>query len=244
MEIWGRTDNGKVRHQNEDTFRTFVDEFRNVAVLVVCDGMGGAKAGEVASAIAAETFMAGLSDRIAELKDPNAVSDAMTSAVLTANRAVFDESIRDESRAGMGTTLTALTSTSAGEIVVNIGDSRAYHITLSAITQITKDHSVVEDMIAKGDITRAQARKHPNKHLITRALGTAEDDAPDIFFLNLYRGDYVLLCSDGLSNTVMDSEMLFQLQSGVSVRDSCEKLVEIALSRGAPDNVTAVLFRK
>jgi len=244
MEIWGRTDNGKVRPQNEDTFRTFVDEFRNVAVLVVCDGMGGAKAGEVASAIAAETFMAGLSDRIAEFMDPNAVSDAMTNAVLAANRAVFDESVRDESRAGMGTTLTALTSTSAGEIVVNIGDSRAYHITLSAITQITKDHSVVEDMIAKGDITRAQARKHPNKHLITRALGTAEDDAPDIFFLNLYRGDYILLCSDGLSNTVMDSEMLFQLQSGVSVRDSCEKLVEIALSRGAPDNVTAVLFRK
>ena len=244
MEIWGRTDNGKVRPQNEDTFRTFVDEFRNVAVLVVCDGMGGAKAGEVASAIAAETFMAGLSDRIAEFMDPNAVSDAMTNAVLAANRAVFDESVRDESRAGMGTTLTALTSTSAGEIVVNIGDSRAYHITLSAITQITKDHSVVEDMIAKGDITRAQARKHPNKHLITRALGTAEDDAPDIFFLNLFRGDYILLCSDGLSNTVMDSEMLFQLQSGVSVRDSCEKLVEIALSRGAPDNVTAVLFRK
>ena len=244
MEIWGRTDNGKVRRQNEDTFRTQVDEFRNVAVIVVCDGMGGARAGEVASKIAAETFMADFTENLAEQRDSKSVAEVITNATLAANRAVFTESVRDSSRLGMGTTLTALVSTSGGEIIANLGDSRAYHITLSGITQITKDHSVVEDMISKGDITRAEARKHPNKHLITRALGTPEDDAPDVFILNLFRGDHILLCSDGLSNVVMDSEMLFQLQSGASVRECCEKLVETALSRGAPDNVTAVLFRK
>ena len=244
MEIWGRTDNGKVRRQNEDAFRTLVDEFRGVAVLVVCDGMGGAKAGEVASTIAADTFMTGFCEKLDELTDTNAVAEAAKGAVLAANRAVFTESVSDSSRAGMGTTLTALISTSGGEVIANLGDSRAYHITLSGITQITRDHSVVEEMISKGDITRAEARKHPNKHLITRALGTPEDDTPDVFFINLFLGDHILLCSDGLSNVVMDSEMLFQIQSGTNVRECCEKLVETALSRGAPDNVTAILFRK
>jgi polyribonucleotide nucleotidyltransferase len=130
------------------------------------------------------------------------------------------------------------------EDVVNIGDSRAYYITLRGITQVTNDHSVIEEMIARGDITRAEAWKHPSKHLITRALGTLVDEEPDVFYLDLYRGDYILLCSDGLTNLVMDSEILFQLQSGVSVRESCEKLVEMALTRGAPDNVTVVLFKK
>jgi protein phosphatase len=99
-------------------------------------------------------------------------------------------------------------------------------------------------MVSRGDLTRAEARRHPNKNLITRALGTCDDDEPDVFFLNLEQGEYILLCSDGLSNVVMDSEILFELQSGESVRECCDKLVEMALSRGAPDNVTAVILRK
>jgi len=244
MDLWGTTDSGKVRRQNQDVFKVLYDEDRNVAVLVVCDGMGGANAGNVASALAADAFMHYMGKYIEDIGVKSDIAMKMSDAVLAANRAVYDRSIQDEEHSGMGTTLTAAISTADGEVVVNIGDSRAYHVTTSGITQVTKDHSVVEDMVSRGDLTRAEARRHPSKNLITRALGTNEDEEPDVFFLNMDQGDHLLLCSDGLSNVVLDSEILFELQSGIDVRESCEKLVETALSRGAPDNVTAVIYRK
>ena len=244
MELWGMTDSGKIRRHNQDVFKVLFDEDREVAVLVVCDGMGGAKAGNVASALAAESFMHYMGKYIEDIGEQSDIAMKMADAVLAANKAVYEKSIQDEEFNGMGTTLTAAISTSDGEVVVNIGDSRVYHVTLLGIKQITKDHSVVEDMIMRGDLTRAEARRHPNKHLITRALGTYHDEEPDVFFLNLEQGDFILLCSDGLSNVVLDSEILFELQRDRTVRECCEKLVEMALSRGAPDNVTAVLYRK
>jgi len=244
MELWGKTDNGKVRKQNQDVFKILYDEDKNVAVLVVCDGMGGARAGNVASSLAAETFMHYIGKYIEDIGAPRDIALKIADAVLAANRAVYSKSVSDEIYYGMGTTLTAAISTGGGEVVANIGDSRVYHITPGGITQVTKDHSVVEDMITRGDLTRAEARRHPNKHLITRALGSISDERPDVFILNLESGEHILLCSDGLSNVVMDNEILQELQSGLSVRECCEKLVEKALARGAPDNVTAVLFRK
>jgi len=238
------TDSGRIRRHNQDVFKVLFDEDREVAVLVVCDGMGGAKAGNIASALAAESFMHYMGKYVEDIGEQSDVAMKMADAVLAANRAVYDKSIQDEEYNGMGTTLTAAISTSDGEVIVNVGDSRVYHVTQSAITQITKDHSVVEDMVTRGDLTRAEARRHPNKHLITRALGTHNDEEPDVFFLSLKQGEYILLCSDGLSNVVMDSEILFELQQDFTVQQCCEKLVEMALTRGAPDNVTAVLFRK
>ena len=244
MELWGTTNSGKVRRQNQDVFKILYDEIKDIAVLVVCDGMGGAKAGNIASALAAESFMHNMGIYIENIGAQSDIAMKMADAVLAANKAVYEKSVRDDEYSGMGTTLTAAISTSDGEVVVNIGDSRVYHITKNGITQITKDHSVVEDMISRGDLTRAEARRHPNKHLITRALGTSTDEEPDVFFLKLDWGEHILLCSDGLSNVVLDSEILFELQRGVNVRECCERLVELALSRGAPDNVTAVIFRK
>ena len=244
MDLWGTTNRGKVRRQNQDVFKVLFDEERNVAVLVVCDGMGGARAGNVASALAAESFMHHMGKYVEDVGVQSDAAMKMADAVLAANRAVFEKSISDEECVGMGTTLAAAISTSEGEVVVNIGDSRVYHVTDSDITQVTKDHSVVEDMVSRGDLTRAEARRHPNKNLITRALGTNHEEEPDVFFLNLNQGEYILLCSDGLSNVVLDFEILLALQQGTSVKECCEKLVEIALSRGAPDNVTAVIFQK
>ncbi|MCL2392383.1 MAG: Stp1/IreP family PP2C-type Ser/Thr phosphatase [Oscillospiraceae bacterium] len=238
------TDTGKVRRQNQDVFKILYDEAQNVAVLVVCDGMGGARAGNVASSMAADTFMHQMGKYIENIGQQKDIAAKMVDAIVAANRNVYKKSIEHEQYAGMGTTLTAAISTPDGEVVVNVGDSRVYHVTSHAITQITRDHSVVEDMISRGDITRAEARRHPSKNLITRALGTSEEEQPDVFFLNLNEGEYILLCSDGLSNLVFDSEILFELQHENSVRACCEKLVEMALSRGAPDNVTAVIFRK
>jgi len=247
MELWGITDSGKVRKHNQDVFEMLSIEDKNIAVLVVCDGMGGAKAGNVASELAAEAFMKHMSECIEKMDEVGSqreVAVMMTEAVLFANDAVFSKSMYDEEYAGMGTTLTAAFSNGEGEVVANIGDSRLYHVTDTKISQITRDHSVVEDMIERGEITRNEARRHPSRNLITRALGTSHYEPPDIFFLNLDVGDYIILCSDGLSNVVSDNEIQFELRRGETVRKSCEMLVDMALERGAPDNVTAVILKK
>ena len=244
MEFWGLTDRGKVRQNNQDVFRTFHDEKRETAFFVVCDGMGGANAGNVASELAADTFTEYMTRFIEEAVKPSDASMKLADAVIAANRVVYEKSLSDSEFAGMGTTLVAVLSSPKGEVVANIGDSRLYHVTKSKVRQITKDHSVVEDMIDRGDLTRAEARSHPNKNLITRVLGTCKEEEPDVFFLEIYIGDHLLLCSDGLSNMVSESEILFELQNSVDVRKSCENLVGLALSRGAPDNVTAIIFKK
>ena len=247
MEFWGITDSGKVRKENQDIYQALSNNDNDVVVLVVCDGMGGANAGNIASELAANAFIEFIKEKMSYIEQINSQRDVaviMTDAVLTANTIVFDKSLQSEEFSGMGTTLTAAISTKEGEVVANVGDSRLYHVTKSRITQITRDHSVVEDMIERGEITRSEARRHPSRNLITRALGTCIYEPPDIFFLNLDGGDFILLCSDGLSNVVLDSEIQFELINGKTVRDSCEVLVDMALARGAPDNVTAVVLMK
>jgi len=244
MESWGVTDSGKVRQHNQDVFKMLLDEEQGTAILVVCDGMGGANAGNVASELAANVFTDHITEYIGNLKNLRGIARTMKEAVLAANTAVFDKGLYDVEFTGMGTTLTAAISTPSGEVAASIGDSRLYHVTPGGIIQITKDHSVVEDMIDRGEISRSEARMHPRKNLITRAVGTSIYEPPDIFFLNLDSEDFILLCSDGLSNVVTDNEILQELQRGDTVRESCEALVELALQRGAPDNVTAVIFKK
>jgi len=247
MELWGITDSGKVRKHNQDVFQMMSSEDKDVAVLVVCDGMGGANAGNVASELAVEAFMDHVTRLIDDIKNAESQSEItaiIIDAVMAANTAVYDKSLMDEEFTGMGTTLTAAISTANGEVVANIGDSRLYHVTKNDIKQITRDHSVVEDMIERGEIDRIEARDHPSRNLITRALGTGFYEPPDIFYLNLDSGDFIVLCSDGLSNVVMDDEILLELQQGNTVRESCEALVGMALSRGAPDNVTTVILKK
>jgi len=244
MELWGITDCGKIRRQNQDVFKILYDEDRNVAVLLVCDGMGGARAGNIASALAADTFMHCIGKYVEHIGEYDDIAMKMADAVVAANTAVYNRSIRFDEYSGMGTTLAAAISTPDGEVVVNVGDSRVYHVTDDGIVQVTRDHSVVEDMILRGDLNRTDAYMHPNKHLLTRVVGAIPDEEPDVFRLALNAGECILLCSDGLSNIILDSEILEQLRRGGSVRERCERLVAEALSRGAPDNVTAVLFQK
>jgi len=244
MESWGVTDSGKVRQSNQDIFKILTDDEKETAVLVVCDGMGGANAGNVASQLAAEVFVNHVSEHIKADTTLDETADIVADASVAANTAVFDKSLYDDECTGMGTTLTALVSTKAGEVVANIGDSRAYHITPLGISQITKDHSVVEDMIDRGEITREESFTHPNKNLITRVIGANMYEMTDIFTQNTDIGDIILLCSDGLSNLVQDDEIQRELQNCSSMREGCEALVEKALLRGAPDNVTAVTFKK
>jgi len=244
MESWGVTDNGKVRQNNQDVFKILTDEERETAIVIVCDGMGGANAGNIASELAADVFSNHVNTSIKTDTTLDDIAEIVADAAVAANTAVFDKSLYDEECAGMGTTLTALVSSKAGEVVANIGDSRAYHITPNGITQITKDHSVVEEMIERGEITREEAQRHPSKNLITRAVGANMYEMTDIFTQEIDVGDMVLLCSDGLSNLLTENELCEELQNCSSIREACDNLVEKALSRGAPDNVTAVIFKK
>jgi len=244
MDSWGVTDSGKVRQNNQDVYKIVIDEDKETAILVVCDGMGGANAGNIASELAAGVFCEHVSLHINSDSTLDDLADIVADAAVEANTAVFNKGLYDEECAGMGTTLTALVSSNAGEVVANIGDSRAYHITPLGISQITKDHSVVEEMIDRGEITRFEAHRHPSKNLITRAVGASMYEMTDIFTQNIDKDDLILLCSDGLSNLVSEEELLEKLQKYDTLRESCDALVEMALSRGAPDNVTAVIFKK
>lgn len=240
IRAWGITDKGAVRTQNQDAWYLDLPS-AELAVGLVCDGMGGAKAGNIASMVAVETFvdaLQGLPEGAPE--EPEAV---LQQAAERANTAVYHRAATDPDCRGMGTTMVAALVVEQTAYLLNIGDSRAYHINEDGITRLTRDHSVVEDMVARGDITPEEARTHPRKNLITRALGSEERIRADLYEKELQPGDFLLLCSDGLSNIVTDQELLYEAIHGGEPSDCCQRLLHITLSRGAPDNVTAVLFQ-
>ena len=143
----------------------------------------------------------------------------------------------------MGTTAVVAVVLNEGVAVLNVGDSRCYQVDDQAIVQVTRDHSLVNDLVLRGDLTPEEARHHPARNLITRALGVEETVKPDVYLLQRKEGSYLLLCSDGLSNTVTDPEIQYEVIHGGEPEDCCQRLLDIALMRGAPDNVTAVLVQ-
>jgi len=240
MNIWGITHRGVVREENQDAFavRTLAED---KLLAVVCDGMGGARAGNIASTMAVEMFL----ELFEQLWNDKQVADEpmLESAAAYANEVVHRRSATDEACFGMGTTMVCTFLDGSRAVVLNEGDSRAYHITQEDITKITRDHSLVEDMVLRGDITPDQARTHPHKNLITRALGAEPELHADLFVREVKQGDFILLCSDGLSNIVSDQEMLYEVIHGGSPDECCQRLLDIALKRGAPDNVTVALIQ-
>ena len=239
MEVWGITDCGVVREQNQDSFAVrHLPDGRIAAV--VCDGMGGARAGNVASTLAVESFFGVFDEERPQGEDDRGLLER---AAARANQQVYHRSLHDESCTGMGTTLVAVLAGEGGTSLLNEGYSRAYHITEQGIAQITRDHSLVQDLVQRGELTPDQARNHPQKNLITRALGAEPELNADFFRPQVKKGEFVLLCSDGLSNVVTDQELLYEVIHGGSPESCCGRLLGIALHRGAPDNVTVVLIR-
>lgn len=237
MNVWGITDRGVIREQNQDAFAHQVLSDGRVLALV-CDGMGGARAGNVASTMAVDIIM----DEF--LAEEAHTLDRLKAAAASANRQIFQRASREESCAGMGTTLAAALASREEALILNEGDSRVYHLSeKGGIVRVTRDHSLVEDLVQRGELTREQARTHPHKNLITRALGAEPELRVDVFRQPLAAGDYLLLCSDGLSNVVSEQELLYEVVHGGEACTCCRRLLEIALHRGAPDNVTAVLIQ-
>ena len=239
IKTWAITDVGLVRKENQDTYRIA----RNGGVCVVCDGMGGAAGGRIASTLAAETYVAELDKVLKPDMTPEQLREASSYAVAMANQAVENRATENVELSNMGTTLVSAIAYEGGTVVTNVGDSRAYYITEAGITRVTKDHSLVESMVDHGDITADEARHHPNRNLITRALGRDTNAACDGYIRPMEKGDYILLCTDGLVNTVTDQEMLFEIIHGQGADTCLNRLMEIAKAQGAPDNVTAVLMR-
>lgn len=240
MQYWGLTDPGCVRPQNQDAWLAEQLD-RNSLLCVVCDGMGGAKSGNVASSLASDVFVQEVKRSWTFSMDPDKVDQMLRGAVKLANFTVYDQSKQFEEFTGMGTTLVAVLLHGKRVTVVNVGDSRAYHVGRDGIRQVTTDHSLVQMMVQRGELTPERARTYPGKNFITRAIGTEPIVECDVFHMNVERGDCMLLCSDGLSNMMDDQEILFEVAHGINRQHCCQRLLDIAKNRGAPDNVTSLL---
>ena len=241
MQCWGITDPGCVREQNQDTFQIeYLDQ--NAVLCIVCDGMGGAKSGNVASSLTAEVFVGEVRRTWVSDMAQAQIDQMLQAAVKLANFTVNDQGRQFEEFSGMGTTLVAALIKDREITIVNVGDSRAYCINGNGIRKITMDHSLVEMMVLRGELTPEEARTYPGKNYITRAIGTETMVECDLYHVDAEQDDCLLLCSDGLSNMMDDQEILFEVVHGVDKRDCCQRLLDIAKYRGAPDNVTSVLI--
>lgn len=241
MRIWGITDTGLVRRENQDAYATAV--IADCTVAVVCDGMGGTNGGHMASTIAVDTLLEQLRPLLKPGMEREQIKNAVLQGIAQANDAIRAKAAEDETLANMGTTLVCAVCRDSEALVFNVGDSRGYLIGESGIRQITRDHSVVENMVERGDITPAQARRHPRRNLITRALGPDAQVEADTFPVSWQQGDFLLLCTDGLVNTVTDQEMLFEIMHENDLDGCLDRLMAAAREQGAPDNVTIVLLQ-
>ena len=225
---------GNYRELNEDAY--YLPK-KNEFYCCVADGMGGHNAGEVASAMAVKTFSSEMAKK--ELD----VSDRMFHAVECANETIFAEALADTAKAGMGTTLTAIALDAGRLYIAHVGDSRLYLLRRESILQLTTDHSLVEEMVSRGMISRDEAREHPQRNVITRALGTTPTAKVDLLTLRVKPGDVFLLCSDGLSGAVDEDELEKVLLSDYTDKTKAKRLIAAAEKNGSTDNITAMIAR-
>ena len=237
MRSYGKTDIGKKRSSNQDTF-AICDLPEGAVLAIVCDGMGGAKAGNVASKTAVEAISRYVERSYRIGLDYDGAAEILNKAILSANIEVYENSLKNSDLKGMGTTVVAAIATDDFTVIAHLGDSRAY-IVGEQITQITRDHSVVQSLIESGKLTPEEARVHPRKNVITKALGIEENVFPENTRCDVAFGETLLLCTDGLTNYV-DTEIIKSIISNNNPEDVVEALVEEANRSGGGDNITAL----
>ncbi len=242
MQFAGKTDVGKVRTTNQDSF-AYGALGTSDGYAVLCDGMGGARSGNVASSMTCSWVEQRILESYSEGMTPNSARNLLLSAVTSANAKVRAAAAGDSAMEGMGTTVVAAMWLCNTLCIVNVGDSRAYLTTPDDIHQLTVDHSVVQMMVDQGILTEEQAEHHPDKNLITRAVGAEDTVTADYFEHEMASGESLLLCSDGLSNACSVGKMLELLQSNPP-DTACEKLVDAANDAGGRDNITVVILTK
>lgn len=242
IEFFGATNVGRVRELNEDSYSIFgFDGAQPPGICILADGMGGHNAGEVASQNAVTFVHEILNDSFAV--DQSEIPGLLTEAAAYANDEIYKLSISDNDRQGMGTTLVISYIVDGTAYIANIGDSRAYAIRDDVICRITVDHSIVEELVAEGSITHEEAMHHPQRNIITRAVGTNPSVKSDIFEYTYMPGDVMLMCSDGLCGLLTDDEILQIVKGGESMESITNNLIEAALNAGGHDNVTVIGLR-
>lgn len=238
MKTFSMTDTGVLREMNQDYYFASDMAVGNLPNLyIVADGMGGHKAGEYASRYTTERIVASVS-RSAE-KEPIAI---LKEAIRKANEILLMEAREDMSKRGMGTTIVAATINENHMVVANVGDSRLYVVS-DRVRQITKDHSLVEEMVRLGEMDEQEARRHPDKNIITRAIGATDSIEADFFEVDLGPKDSILLCTDGLTNMVDDEAIRQIIQSHTKPEEQIQTLIHTANKNGGSDNITAILIR-
>lgn len=237
MRVFSATDIGQKRHMNQDFIFTSEESVGNLPNLfVVADGMGGHNAGDFASRYGVSVLV----ETVRKDKNFNPVK-VMRNAIEAANREVFSQSRNDPSMAGMGTTMVVCTVVGGYAYIANVGDSRLYLAGSDSMTQITQDHSLIAEMVRLGELTPEEGRNHPDKNIITRAVGTNEDVKIDFFDVKLETGDQILMCSDGLSNMVEDQRIFEILKGEDTEADKAQVLVDEANANGGRDNIAVIV---
>lgn len=241
MTFSAKTDIGQKRKLNQDSFqfKAFGD---SSAWMVVCDGMGGMAAGNVASDMAVKCLTRCFEDNLSKKSSPEQIKSLLKSSILSANAAVFAKANEQKELNGMGTTVVACVIFKGVCYVAHAGDSRLYRVHNGVLNQVTIDHSIVQTMVDSGQLTEEQAKIHPNKNIITRALGVHQDIEIDFSEFQVYENDIVFLCTDGLTNCVTD-ESILQVLVSEEFSNSAEKLIELANNNGGIDNITFVAVK-
>ncbi len=240
MEHFELSDIGKMREQNQDYCA--VSENGRYPVFVLCDGMGGHRAGEIASAEAAADIVKTMEELMAE--DDGNLFVKINSAMNHANNHVYAMSLTKPLYSGMGTTCDVCVISPEGVHIGHVGDSRVYIFNGHGLYQVTKDHSLVEEMIDQGRLTRDEALTYEQRNYITRALGTQETVLADTYLMSFKPGDIILMCSDGLTNMVAEIDIAYILSENTSLEEKAKRLVELANAGGGQDNITVVLIKR
>lgn len=235
------SDIGKKRLANEDSY--FVSEFtKNTGYIIVADGMGGHRGGAVASKMTVDCIK-GYFDAHFAWKSESDIKSLLRGGIELANKTVYAAAKKDSLLLGMGTTVVLCIVENENLYIANVGDSRLYHITSDKINQVTKDHSVVQELIDLGEISEKEAENHPNKNLITRAVGTNEEVETDFYKFKARCGDMVVICTDGLSNMVEKEEIKDIVTREDDLKNAVKKLVDRANERGGLDNITVAAVK-
>ncbi len=242
MEYFGLTDIGKHRDKNEDFY------FCDHDLFIVADGMGGHKAGEIASRTAVETFVDSFRKSLKTIKGPAKLSPAkinniLSSSIKAANKEVHSKSIAHSRYYGMGTTFTGCYINNETAYLAHIGDSRLYAKRGSVLKLLTSDHTIVGELYRRGEISYEDTFNHPQRNFLTNVIGTAEDIEPDLLSYELISGDLLILCSDGLNSMLKDNQILRIVSKSSGIETIANNLIKNALSRGGSDNITIIAIK-
>ena len=245
MKSYGISDIGLSRKENQDKIYLFDDD-KNIKYFIVADGMGGVNGGEIASTAAIETIKSYIDENIYNIEpEKEQIEDLIRQAIIKANKFIYQKSIREKEYKGMGTTVVLAIIYRNRVYIGHVGDSRIYRIRNNIIRQLTKDHSYVQALLDEGTITRKEALNHPQRNILLKVVGCEKDIEPDIIVKGFVKNDILLMCTDGLTNMIPSKEIYeIVLEGKDDLKNTCNKLVNIANENGGYDNISVILISK